>query len=953
MNLNKTHTKFIVSIFMVLVLISIQFSNINALSSDNDYAVQFDVIPYSEYSKINMTTISPIANIKIAGIDFTFADYTPAIVSNLNGLTGDAIISGETGLIEWDFDIPNEGMYNIEIKYCPMPGKGSSIERELLINGKYPFNETKFINFSRVWKDKSDIFKTDSAGNQLRPTQVEQYEWVTKTLDDPNGYSSSPLKFHLDKGIQKIALKSIREPMAIEYISIRNVIETPKYSDYHNSNYDSNANKHIETIEIAAEKPLKKSSFSIFPYNDSSSGMTKPQDPFKIKLNCIGGNKWQTPGQWITWRFPVVKSGYYWIVPRFRQNIYDGIYVTRKVKIDGVVPFKEAEEISFKYSSEWQTKPLGKDTKYYEFYLEKGMREITMEVVLGQFSDILGKVESSIYELNSIYRDILMITGSVPDIYRDYGFDSAIPETIKTIKNQADILKDVSDKLVKVTGKKGEYVVMLDKVVFQLMSMYNKPETIAQNFTTFKSNIGALGTWILTARQQPLELDYISVIPTGNDIPKAEGEWVDKFAYSIKTFFASFLIDYNEIGKFNNNENSSTIDVWVGTGRDQAQIIKALVDDSFTVQKKVNVNLKLVAPGTLLPSVLAGIGPDISLSNPAVDPINYATRKAVVDLSTFTRFKKIATRFSEQSLIPYQYNGGTYALPETVQFPVMFYRKDIFKELKISPPKTWEEFYKIIPEIQKRNMQIGFPSTFSGFQLFLYQMGGTVYNDSQTKSTLDQDLTIDAFKKFSQLFTIYKFPVAYDFANRFRTGEMPLGISDYTVYNQLTVFAPEIKGLWEFLPLPAMKRFDGTLNSLAPQTSIGPTSSTGVMMLKGSKNPNAAWEFIDWWTSDDTQSSFCNEMEVVLGVAAKQPTANVEVMKKLPWTANELLNLSLQFRNTVGTPEVPGGYYIARNVDFAFNNVYNNGANPTKELLSYIRIVNGEIERKRIEFGLK
>ena len=42
----------------------------------------------------------------------------------------------------------------------------------------------------------------------------------------------------------------------------------------------------------------------------------------------------------------------------------------------------------------------------------------------------------------------------------------------------------------------------------------------------------------------------------------------------------------------------------------------------------------------------------------------------------------------------------------------------------------------------------------------------------------------------------------YNFINRFRMGEMPLGIANYGEYNTLSVFAPELRGEWGMAPVP-------------------------------------------------------------------------------------------------------------------------------------------------------
>ena len=69
--------------------------------------------------------------------------------------------------------------------------------------------------------------------------------------------------------------------------------------------------------------------------------------------------------------------------------------------------------------------------------------------------------------------------------------------------------------------------------------------------------------------------------------------------------------------------------------------------------------------------------------------------------------------------------------------------------------------------------------------------------------------------RYTEFFTSYGCLVTFDFSNRFRTGEMPLGLADYTAYNQLSVFAPEIKGLWGFTDIPGIEKEDGTIDHTA------------------------------------------------------------------------------------------------------------------------------------------
>ena len=257
-------------------------------------------------------------------------------------------------------------------------------------------------------------------------------------------------------------------------------------------------------------------------------------------------------------------------------------------------------------------------------------------------------------------------------------------------------------------------------------------------------------------------------------------------------------------------------------------------------------------------------------------------------------------------------------------------------------PETWDEFYGLLPEIQKQNMEVGFPADITGLKLFMYRDGYSLYNSDLTETTLGKDHALDAFSELTRLYTIYGLPVTYAFADRFRSGEMPLAIADYiTNYNQLSVFAPEIKGLWSFTVLPSNK---------AGTAGITPVSGTGTMILKNSQHKNAAWKFLKWWTDDATQAEYSNEMEAVVGAAAKQATANTSVFKTLGWSGSEYRILQTQLAASQGTPEIPGGYYIGRYFGFAFNSVYNNAVQSDRAMLKYTKTINEELARKRLEF---
>ena len=136
-----------------------------------------------------------------------------------------------------------------------------------------------------------------------------------------------------------------------------------------------------------------------------------------------------------------------------------------------------------------------------------------------------------------------------------------------------------------------------------------------------------------------------------------------------------------------------------------------MIDDRFTAKTGIHVNLKLVSSDVLLPSTVAGNGPDIALQVGNDVPVNYASRNALQDLSVFPDFEASEGSSLTPALWCLMNIMATITpLPEQQTFPMLFYRKDILEdELKLKVPQTWEDVYDMLPTLQKHNLQFGLP----------------------------------------------------------------------------------------------------------------------------------------------------------------------------------------------------------------------------------------------------
>lgn len=865
-----------------------------------------------------------------------------------------AVITDENDTAVWSVTARQAGLYNLAVMYRPETGKGSDIIRNILINGQTPYSDLKSQVFTRSYQNSTNTWETDKNGNQIKPDQIEVREYKEQLIKGSTYHSGVVLQIYLNEGNNTVSLVSEKEIMSVSYIKIFQSEAIASYEEI-SADYSGLSAGETEDIYIDAEKTDRKSSTTLYPLCDRSSPMTEPSDLSRIMLNTIGGENWKTAGQWMEWRVSVKKTGLYRLSIRCKQNYESDLSCNRILYLDGKIPFREAACLSFPYANGWQIYTLGGDEPYL-LYLTEGEHTLRLEATVGEIGGLLEECSLCVAQLNKAYRKIMMITGTYPDSDRDYELDKKSPEAISILEEQSEELKRLERKLIAVTGERGKGYSKLQKLEIQLAGFLDDVETIPARLDNFRTNISDLSSWILSSQEQPLLLDALYLTGTASDYPEADAGFFAKLIYEIKSLAYSFVTDYTQLSDDETAARSVTL--WLGSqtgqisaGRDQAQIFKDLCDNSFTPKSGISVNIKLVDMSTLLPAVSSGRGPDVTIGNARTMPMDYAYRNALVDLSQFEDLPEVLQRFSDEAITAFRYGSSVYALPDTYTFYMMFYRTDIFEELGLSVPKTWDEVYALIPQLQNNNMDLGLPNISGAdnadiFYTLLFQAGGSVYPDQMTSALLDSEEAISAFQKWTDFYTKYNLSQKMDHLTRFRTGEVPLVFMPYTFYNNIEASAPEIKGSWDFAPMP------GTVNESGQINNTCFTSGTGSVIFSTSKDKEAAWEFLKWWTSADIQTEYGLSIENLQGSAGRYATANREAFERLPWTNRNISQIGNQWEKTKGLEEAPGGYITTRYLSTAIRLVVNSSLVPRETLLDYSKLINDEIEAKCNEFGL-
>ena len=918
---------------------------------------------YTNYVKKYADAARPDQTVEVLGKDYDPASVTDAqiTVTTVDGENDVMQWANQEGSVSWTVNIPETGVYNIKMIYEALESNTNDVEFSLLIDGESPYATASRITLSKRWINESEI-KQDSRQNDIRPGQISTPCWQETPLEDIDGLFNEPLEFYMEAGEHTITFESEKAEFAVKSFTFYQYEAPAAYTAPSDSDLTQAQG---QKITLEGETAAYKSSRTLYPTSDKSSYLTSSANgssPTKTRYNTIGSGSWTQSTQTVTWEFNVDKAGYYKIGIRGRQDQMRGMYSNRRLYVNGEVPCLEANQIKFYYDTDWSiTTPKSENGDDLYFYLQAGTNTISLEAVPGEIGEVMGDLDELVYNINSYYRQIRQITGPDPDEYNNYMIDTAIPSIVPDFKEYAQTLRDKKAEIEKLSGSGGTEAETLEKMAIVLDKCIKKPDLIPEMMSQIKDNITSVSSFVNQYREQPLEVDMIEVATSDQDFTSCDKSFFGSLGFGFKGFIGSFFEDYNALS----DEDESAMECWVMLGRDNAEALQQLISSEYNPTAKTKINLKLVQGG-IVEATFAGKGPDLALFMGGDFPIQLAARGVLTDLTTFSDFDEVKSRFADDATVLYQYNGGTYGLPCDQTFPMLFYRSDILSEYGIDPAtdlNTWDGLLNCLPTLQRNYLEVGLilpVMTSTGgttqvsaitepgntFAMLLLQQGLNYYNEEQTKTTFDTQEAVNAFDTWTKFYTTYSFQQTYDAFTRFRTGDMPVVIQNYTFYNQLSVAAPEIKGCWGFQPVPGTVQEDGTINHAAN------SNGSGAIIFTKAADQEGAWDFIKWFTSTDAQVKYGNNIESILGTMGRYATANEEALQQLSWTSSEVNLLLDQLNSQVEIPIIPASYGVTRNVMNAFRAVVNDYDNARDTLFWYNKDINDEITRKLEDLGL-
>ena len=856
-------------------------------------------------------------------------------------------------------DIPETAQYYVKFDYLSHDDSILPVELSFQVNGAYPFYEARRLSFETTWVSKQEQ-SVDRYGNEIVSIPDKLIQWESKYLMDASYRYSTPLKVELQKGTNEFTLAVSEGSVLIGNMYLEPVEEVSEYTG----------------SEEAAGSGLITIQGEGFTYRNDSSIRAVAEfeadlDPYEVTdtlLNTIDKDSFKTAGQKVTYEFTVDKTGYYNIAANYRQSDKSDFPVFMDVAIDGTIPSTAFQAYPFAYTTSFKNETLSADDGNLSVYLEEGTHTISFTISNDNLREILEAIDEIMNGVNDLSLEVTKVAGTNKDKYRDLDIVKYIPDVQERLLNWADELDSLRDSMM-VYNPEVKSIASFSSMSIsskQLRSLAEEPNEltyrVAELATSMNSVNKNLANAIDVINKSKISFDRIYIFQEDSKLPAKVGIFKSTVK-SVQRFFSSFI---NQAYSTSNVDDAH-LQIWVNRSRQYLEIMQKMIDEDFTAKTGIEVDLSIMPDqNKLVLANASGDAPDIATGINYAIPFELAIRGATVDLTKFSDFKEVANRYQAGLHIPATIGNGIYAMPETMNFWVLFYRTDIMDKLGLKVPDTIDDVVAMLPELQMRGLNFFYPTAqmlvmrnFHGTTPLIFQNGGSLYGEYAGDTELDSDASVEALTKLTELFTIYNIPVDIpNFYQHFRNGDLPIGIADYATYNLLVNAAPEIANSWSVALVPGTKQADGTIS----RTTSGGAEST-VMFKSGDdetvtltdgttmNREDAAWEFMKWWSSTETQIEYGQTLQISYGEEYIWPTANLDAFMELPWDTEDKAVIAEQSTYVVEAPRILGTYMLERELSNCFNDVVVNGKNLRSRVDAAVKVINRETERKLEEFG--
>ena len=845
-------------------------------------------------------------------------------------------------------DVPQTAQYYISFDYYAYSDSILPVQFSLSINGKIPFYEARRLIFESTWVEKKEK-SYDRYGNEIVSVPDKLIRWENKFIMDGSYRHSAPLALELKKGQNIIEMNISEGSLLLGNIYLCGESEIPDYRKQ-----EAMAGDKVITIE--AERLDYRNDSSIRATCEYDTALTPYETSHKV-LNVIDAASFKDAGQTISYEFNIDEPGYYYIGFAYRQSDKTDFPVFLDIKIDGQIPNKLLKSYPFKYTKGYTNLTLKDDEgDPIAVYLGEGQHTISLTINIDNIRHVLESVDRIIAGINDLALEITKAAGTNKDKYRDLDLVNYIPDVKERLLNWAEELDALRDSLKKYNKEVKDigalsFAEVASENLRRLAKEPNRiPYRIEELAQSTNSAAQYLANLIDVLKGNALAIDKIFIYQREGKLPKGAGFFEGIYLNAVR-FLSSFTDQAYSIS----NKDETHLQVWVNRSRQHVEVLQKMIDESFTPKTGIEVDVSIMPDqNKLIMANASGNAPDVAQSINYSIPFELAIRGAIKDVTEFEDYREVLTRFVDGLHIPATIRDGIYAVPETINFWVLYYRIDILEKLGLAVPETIEDVKQMLPELQIRGLNFYYPTagmgsfkTFHGTTPLIFQYGGSLYQRTAGNTAINSEEAVHGFTELTELFTIYNLPVEVpSFYQHFRNGDMPIGIAEYGMYNLLINAAPEIANSWDIAVVPGIRTENG---EIVRYTSGGAESC--VIFNSNEEREQKAWEYIKWWTSTETQVEYGQTLQITYGPEYIWNTANMEAFAQLPWDTSHKKVIMEQTEWILEAPRLPGSYMVERELSNAYNDVVVDGEDLRITLNNAVKRINRETERKLKEFG--
>lgn len=913
---------------------------------DNGYTKKSTVYTFPEYTGEPVTY--KMKNVYKSGEATFTTEYGYVGNSDDDG----ALSIGEKGSVELEIEVAESAVYYINFDYLANSDSILPVEASLMVNGEYPFYEMRQQKFESMWVSPQE--KTyDSYGNEVVSIPDKVYDWQNKYIMDSTYRYMNPLGVELKEGKNTITITLGEGTMLLGNMTLTGAEEVEAYTG-------SQVAAGNALIAIQAEDYTYRNDSSIHATCEYDPNLTPYQAGNRV-MNTIDSASFSEGGQEVTYTFDVEEAGNYYFAFHYSQSGKSDFPVFMNVKVDGKIPNTAFENHPFAYekSYEMYTMTDGEGAKI-SLPLESGRHTISLQISMEPLREALETVETIMSQVNDLSLEVTKVAGTNKDKYRDFSLEAYIPGIGDTLIGWADALDAVMEaaKVYNPGKKKIAAFSSISIASNQLRSLAEKPDELIYRMDELASSTSSVNQHLanlidsLNGNAVSLDSIYLYQEDAVKELPKHKNVFV-KAWLGVVRFFTSF----GEQAYSSSNTNPEHLQVSVNRSRQHLEIMQQMVNEYFTPETGIEVDLSLMPDQTkLVLSNASGDAPDVATGVNYSIPFELGIRSALKDLTEFDDFAQVAERYTEGLLMPYVIEDSIYAIPETMNFQVLFYRKDILSKLGLEVPNTLEDVEAMLPDLQMRGLNFYYPTArTTGMKTFLdttpiiFQTGGRLYDTYVQDTTLTSEAVVEGFTTLTDLFTIYNVPKDVpNFYQHFRNGDYPIGISDFGTYNLISNAAPEIDGSWGVALIPGVVNENG---EVMRYSSAGAEST--FLFESTPEREEMAWEFVKWWSSAQMQAEFGQRLQITYGDEYYWNTANIEAFSELPWDTDDKEIIAEQLTWTMEAPRALASYMVERELSDAYNSVVlgTDTSNVREALDEAQKNIKRETLRKLEEFG--